>query len=117
MGCPRKSRNLVLAPPRVAASARLHFKNDEVGDPSLVEAPGGTQAGDAATNDDHLLAGTLWPGAWRQRRSQQMAPTPAVVHEAAGRTAAALTGKANQSGAQKQAAGNLQRLIAFHSFS
>src|SRR5262245_61362750 len=104
MGSPRIARNLVLAPPGVAARTPLHFEHDEVGDSPLMKTPGSTESGDATTNDDNLLACALRSEAWGQCRSQQMAPPPAIVHKPTGRTASAFARQADQRSAQKQAA-------------
>jgi hypothetical protein len=80
----------MLTPPRITAGTLLHLEHDEVGEATLLEAPGGAETGDATAHDDDQApyAPAFW--AWGDRRSQSMTPTSPIVDDPAGGAAPAL---------------------------
>ena len=89
-------RNLVLAPAGVAAGARLHLQDDEVGEAALQQTPAGTEAGDTAADDDDRAAREPASRPDVQPRPQPMPSCPAIVHERSRRRAPALAREADE---------------------
>src|SRR5215471_12198712 len=118
MSGPRIRCNFVLPPTRVPARLLIHFEQHKIVEAAFVEAPGGTESGDATTDDHHRL---LLYAPHRRKRSviaQLMAELKGIINERSGDRAIAFDRQSHQrraAGSEKLPARHPQWLISFQS--
>jgi hypothetical protein len=91
--------DFVFAPAGVAAGGVVHFEEDEVGEAAFTEAPCGTEAGDAAADDDN---GEFLGFGWRREGgvvAELVAELGGFVDEGTGDGAIGFQGEADEGGA------------------
>ena len=117
MSRPGISGDFVLAPPGIAAGAFVHFEEHKIVKAAFVEMPRGRKSRDAAA---HNYDGNLQSSFCRRKRSaiaELMSKLVPIVDEGAGNGAIGFWRQADESGAEKSAAGKLQCVISRQSCS